>query len=136
MREMHVELDRAVLDAYGWQDIDPDHGLHTFRKMQRWTVGPSARIELLDRLLEENHIDALLRDIHSRRIACSHGGGWDDLGTSRESGRTVLPQLPTRLERWTVHSRAAPRRVARVAGFTTVSLIEESPSGCHDSPSS
>ncbi|WP_409048327.1 DNA methyltransferase [Microbacterium sp. HA-8] len=55
MRELHVELDRAVLDAYGWSDIRTDHGFHTFRKMQRWTVSTAARVELLDRLLEENH---------------------------------------------------------------------------------
>ena len=54
MRELHVELDRAVLDAYGWSDVDPGHGFHPFRKMQRWTVSPAARVELLDRLLEEN----------------------------------------------------------------------------------
>ena len=55
MREIHVELDHAVIDAYGWGDIETHHGVHVFRKMQRWTVGSAARIELLDRLLEENH---------------------------------------------------------------------------------
>lgn len=55
MRELHEELDQVVLDAYGWSDIKPDHGFHTFRKMQRWTISATARVELLDRLLEENH---------------------------------------------------------------------------------
>ena len=55
LREIHVELDRAVLEAYGWNDIDPSHGFHTYRHMQRWTVNPTARTEILDRLLEENH---------------------------------------------------------------------------------
>jgi len=55
MRELHAELDRAVTDAYGWSDIKLGHGFHAFRKVQRWTVAPSARVELLDRLLEENH---------------------------------------------------------------------------------
>jgi len=54
IRELHAELDRAVLNAYRWSDIDPGHGFHTFRKMQRWTMSPAARVELLDRLLEEN----------------------------------------------------------------------------------
>ncbi len=58
MRGIHVELDRAVLDAYGWPDIDPAHGFHTYRQMQRWTVSPSARVKILDRLLEENHCRA------------------------------------------------------------------------------
>ncbi|MDR1387563.1 MAG: hypothetical protein LBJ44_08285 [Propionibacteriaceae bacterium] len=55
LRDVHVELDDAVLDAYGWSDIDLQRGFHVFRQMRRWTVGPAARTEILDRLLEENH---------------------------------------------------------------------------------
>lgn len=55
MRAIHVELDEAVMDAYGWSDVPLDHGFHTYRQMQRWTVSPAARVEILDRLLEENH---------------------------------------------------------------------------------
>ncbi|MDI9940322.1 N-6 DNA methylase [Rhodococcus sp. IEGM 1351] len=55
MRAIHVELDRAVIDAYGWSDLQLDHGFHTYRQMERWTVSPAARVEILDRLLEENH---------------------------------------------------------------------------------
>lgn len=55
MRQIHVELDEAVMDAYGWSDVQLEHGFHTYRQMQRWTVSPIARVEILDRLLEENH---------------------------------------------------------------------------------
>ncbi|TXI52783.1 Eco57I restriction-modification methylase domain-containing protein [Mycolicibacter arupensis] len=55
MRRVHVDLDQAVVDAYGWSDISLDHGFHTYRQMQRWTLSPAARVEILDRLLEENH---------------------------------------------------------------------------------
>lgn len=55
MRIIHVELDEAVMDSYGWSDVPLDHGFHTYRQMQRWTVSPAARVEILDRLLEENH---------------------------------------------------------------------------------
>ena len=41
--------------AYGWSDVPLDHGFHTYRQMTRWTISPSARVEILDRLLEENH---------------------------------------------------------------------------------
>ena len=58
VRALHEELDRIVLDAYGWSDIDPAHGFHTFRRMERWTVNPTARVEILDRLLEENQLRA------------------------------------------------------------------------------
>jgi hypothetical protein len=54
MRELHAELDRAILGAYGWSDVNPGHGFHTFRRVQRWTVNLATRVELLDRLLEEN----------------------------------------------------------------------------------
>ncbi|WP_280265619.1 Eco57I restriction-modification methylase domain-containing protein [Nocardia wallacei] len=61
LRQIHVELDNAVAAAYGWDDILLDHGFHTYRQMQRWTVSPAARVELLDRLLEENHRRAALQ---------------------------------------------------------------------------
>jgi hypothetical protein len=54
MREIHVELDQAVMDAYGWGDVELNHGFHTYRQMRRWTVNSAARVEILDRLLEEN----------------------------------------------------------------------------------
>ncbi|HCS59919.1 MAG TPA: SAM-dependent methyltransferase [Microbacterium sp.] len=55
MRSIHMQIDKAVMEAYGWTDIPLDHGFHTYRQMERWTVSPAARVEILDRLLEENH---------------------------------------------------------------------------------
>lgn len=54
LREIHKQLDETVMKAYGWEDVPLNHGFHTYRKMTRWTVCPEARIEILDRLLEEN----------------------------------------------------------------------------------
>jgi N-6 DNA Methylase len=54
MREIHTELDHVVMDAYGWGDVELDHGFHTYRQMTRWTVSPATRVEILDLLLEEN----------------------------------------------------------------------------------
>lgn len=61
LRDIHVELDHEVMAAYGWADVSLDHGFHTYRKMERWTVSPAARVEILDRLLEENHRRAALQ---------------------------------------------------------------------------
>jgi len=61
MRQIHVDLDHAVMAAYGWEDVPLDHGFHTYRQMTRWTVSPAARVEILDRLLEENHRRAALQ---------------------------------------------------------------------------
>jgi hypothetical protein len=54
MRLLHVEVDVAVAAAYGWADVELGHGFHTYRQVRRWTVSPAARVELMDRLLEEN----------------------------------------------------------------------------------
>lgn len=61
VRDIHVGLDYAVMDAYGWGDLQLDHGFHTFRQIQRFTVSPAARVEILDRLLEENYRRAALQ---------------------------------------------------------------------------
>ena len=63
LREIHVELDEAVMAAYGWDDVPLEHGFHTYRQMQRWTVSPAARVEILDRLLAENHRRAALQGV-------------------------------------------------------------------------
>ena len=54
LRELHVEIDEATVAAYGWDDVPLGHGFHTYRNMQRWTLSPAARVEVLDRLLELN----------------------------------------------------------------------------------
>ena len=63
MRELQVELDKAVLDAYGWSDIKMNHGFHTYRGMDRWTVSSAARAEILDRLLDENQRRAAKEEV-------------------------------------------------------------------------
>lgn len=55
IRSIHRRIDEGVVGAYGWGDIKLQHGFHTYRQMERWTVCPAARVEILDRLLEENH---------------------------------------------------------------------------------
>jgi len=55
MRDIHVEIDEATMAAYGWDDVALDHGFHSYRQVQRWTIAPAARAESLDRLLLENH---------------------------------------------------------------------------------
>lgn len=55
LRELHVELDHAVLGAYGWSDLDLGHHHWETQQGMRFTVAPVAKDELLDRLLELNH---------------------------------------------------------------------------------
>jgi hypothetical protein len=55
LRELHEQIDLAVLIAYGWDDIDPEVGHHQTKIGIRWTLSSQARFEILDRLLVENH---------------------------------------------------------------------------------
>uniref|UniRef100_UPI00325B2F7E type IIL restriction-modification enzyme MmeI n=1 Tax=Nocardia sp. AG03 TaxID=3025312 RepID=UPI00325B2F7E len=79
LRAIHADLDYAVVDAYGWSDIYLSHGFHTYRQIERWTINPSARIEVLDRLLEENHCRA--RREHVPHATAPPGGIYAEEGT-------------------------------------------------------
>lgn len=54
LREAHVALDRAVLAAYGWSDLEPDHCFYNTEQGVRFTMNPPVTAEVLDRLLELN----------------------------------------------------------------------------------
>lgn len=57
LREIHNEIDLAVMASYGW-NLDLEIGHYPTKVGTRWTVSPQARFELLDLLLEENHLRA------------------------------------------------------------------------------
>jgi hypothetical protein len=55
LRELHVEMDRAILACYGWEDVDLRHDFYqNDRGQMRYSARPEARRELLRRLLELN----------------------------------------------------------------------------------
>lgn len=93
MRAIHVELDAAVAAAYGWEDLDLTHGFHTYRKMTRWTVPPATRVELLDRLLEENHRRAAAEASAAAASGQSTGGSRSRRG--RKSASSAQAQEAT-----------------------------------------
>jgi len=86
LRELHVEMDNAVLDAYGWSNsgvsqssvkgkagIDLRHDFYEVDYLPendrvRYTIHPDARKEILKRLLELNH------KIHEEEVAA---GLWE-----------------------------------------------------------
>lgn len=73
LRKLHVEMDNAVLEAYGWQDISLQHDFYEVDYLPendriRYTIHPDARKEVLKRLLELNH------KIHEEEIRT---GLWD-----------------------------------------------------------
>lgn len=73
LRELHKQMDEAVLEAYGWQDIALRHDFYEVDYLPendrvRYTIHPEARKEVLKRLLELNH------KIHAEEVAA---GLWD-----------------------------------------------------------
>ncbi|MEX0595568.1 MAG: type IIL restriction-modification enzyme MmeI, partial [Candidatus Paceibacterota bacterium] len=73
IRELHKNIDIAVQEAYGWQDIALRHDFYEVEYLPendrvRYTIHPEARKEILKRLLELNH------KIHAEEVAA---GLWD-----------------------------------------------------------
>jgi methylase of polypeptide subunit release factors len=63
LRRLHYELDLAIRNAYGWQDLDLGHDFHEMETLPendrvRYTISPTARKEVLKRLLALNHARA------------------------------------------------------------------------------
>ncbi len=63
LRRLHVALDGAVRDAYGWRNLDLEHDFREVETLPendrvRYTISPTARRDVLKRLLAENHIRA------------------------------------------------------------------------------
>ncbi len=59
MRELQVQIDTAVRDAYGWSDIALGHGFHAVPYLPandniRYTISEPARLEILKRLAQLN----------------------------------------------------------------------------------
>lgn len=55
LRTLRVEMNYAVAAAYGWQDLDLDHGFHETPQGMRFTISEDARRTVLTRLLKLNH---------------------------------------------------------------------------------
>ena len=60
LRKLHRELDEAVLDAYGWTDLNLGHDFHEVETLPendrvRYTISLTARKEVLNRLVALNH---------------------------------------------------------------------------------
>ncbi|MBN1198107.1 MAG: hypothetical protein JXA23_02060 [Bacteroidales bacterium] len=87
LRELHVEMDNAVLEAYGWSDVELRHDFYEVDYLPendrvRYTIHPDARKEILKRLLELNHT------IHEEEVAA---GLWDKKGSSKK-GKKPAPE--------------------------------------------
>ncbi len=80
LRELHVQMDELVLDAYGWNDIQLRHDFYDVDYLPendrtRFTIHPDARKEVLKRLLELNH------KIHEQEVKA---GLWEKKKASKK----------------------------------------------------
>lgn len=85
LRELHVQMDEAVLHAYGWNDITLRHDFYEVDYLPendrvRFTIHPDARKEVLKRLLELNH------KIHDEEVKA---GVWEKKKTNTKKSTIV-----------------------------------------------
>jgi hypothetical protein len=72
LRELHIALDQAVGEAYGWTDLEVGHDFYETKFGTRFTFAPKPRQEVLDRLLELNHgryAEEVRRGLHGKSKA-------------------------------------------------------------------
>jgi hypothetical protein len=70
LRQLHVEMDYAVAAAYGWIDLELDHGFHETKQGLRYTISETARREILDRLLQLNfdrYAEEVAQGLHDKK---------------------------------------------------------------------
>ena len=75
-------MDKNVLEAYGWKDIDLKHDFYEMENLPendrlRFTIHPDARKDLLKRLLVLNHKN------HEEEVKA---GLWDKKSYTKKSG--------------------------------------------------
>jgi hypothetical protein len=72
LRVIHKAIDEATVRAYGWDDLldSLDHGFHPAGRDLRYTIGPDAQRDILDRLLELNHeryAEEVAKGLHDKK---------------------------------------------------------------------
>lgn len=55
LRCLHQDMDRSVVAAYDWTDLNLGHGFYDTKQGIRFTISETARCEILQRLLNLNH---------------------------------------------------------------------------------
>lgn len=78
IRSLHVDVDHAAIGAYGWSDLTLRHEFTTYRQARRWSVSTPVRLEILDRLLEENHRRAAAEKSSGRKERRTGAAAADD----------------------------------------------------------
>ena len=74
LRQLHVEINYAVAQAYGWDDLlggeGLDHDFHETKQGLRYTISEPIRREILDRLLQLNfdrYAEEVTQGLHDKK---------------------------------------------------------------------
>lgn len=94
LRELHLQMDEAVLDAYGWNDIALKHDFYEVDYLPendriRYTIHPEARKEILKRLLQLNHeryAEEVSAGLHDKKGAKKEGKAKKVKGSKSKNG--------------------------------------------------
>ena len=87
-RELHIEMNRAVVDAYGWCDFVLNLDFYKTKQGLRFTLSEADRREVLDRLLLLNH------SIYRKEVELGlHDKKVKKLGTKRRAVSTISAPL-------------------------------------------
>lgn len=126
LRELHAAMDNAVLACYGWEDLDLGHGFHQNDRGQvRYTVSPTARRELLRRLLALN-----LELAEAEKLAAGKAGkpAATSAGGKAGGGRKPASAALSSVESTGTPSRSASRRPVDRAQPDLLSFMNETAS--------
>jgi hypothetical protein len=86
LRMLHVEVDQAVVAAYGWDDLDLGHNFHDTKQGVRFTINEASRSTVMNRLLALNH---------QRYAEEARAGLHEKKAPSNKRGRTESKPLKT-----------------------------------------
>lgn len=120
LRDLHVQMDNAVRDAYGWDDLDLEHGwtetvtteekkdkktgkARTIEKKEhRYTISERAKQEVLRRLLELNH------KIYQEEVEA----GLHDKKKAKNAKSAAATQPSSKAEKRKTKSASAPQTLS------------------------
>lgn len=129
LRDLHRQIDEAVAEAYGWDDLDLDHDFHEVAHLPendrvRFTISEGARLEVLRRLARlnrERYEEEVRLGLHgsgsntrSRRQAKPKGKGERNADLAR-----AVPPQPSLFDASEGAGSASVRRRRRAGSSTS-----------------
>ena len=93
LRSLHVEMDRAVASAYGWNDLAFDYGFHETKQGMRYTISDSDRRKVLHLLLKlnhERHEEEEMAGLHKKTKSAGSASGMSKAERPSDTGRTLF----------------------------------------------